>query len=113
MALTYRDAKEMFAAPTSAANYCSLPVQALDADMDFAYDAMRQGEIGRPYFADISFTRRYGIPTWGFFHMKQHNGGGAFCDLGVNFIDALLWMTSNPRVEAVSGKTFRLPRQTG
>jgi predicted dehydrogenase len=107
MALTYRDAKEMFAC----ADQCGkllFPCQSKrwTPDMDFAYDAMRQGEIGRPYFADISFTRRYGIPTWGFFHMKQHNGGGAFCDLGVHFIDALLWMTGNPRVEAVSGKTF-------
>ena len=35
--------------------------------------------------------------------MKEHNGGGSFCDLGVHFIDALLWMCGNPRVQAVSG----------
>lgn len=107
LALTYRDAKEMFAI----ADQCGrilFPCQSRrwSPDMTFCYDAIRQGDIGRPYFADINFVRRYGIPTWGMFHMREHNGGGAFCDLGVHFIDALLWMTGNPRVEAVSGKTF-------
>lgn len=107
IALTYKEVKEMFAI----ADQCGkilFPCQSRrwSPDMSFAYDAIRQGAIGKPYFADISFVRRFGIPTWGMFHMKEHNGGGAFCDLGVHFIDALLWMTGNPRVEAVSGKAF-------
>lgn len=107
LALTYRDAKEMF----QVADECQkvlFPCQSRrwSADMVFAKDAMEQGAIGRPYFADISFVRRYGIPTWGMFHMKEYNGGGPFCDLGVHFLDALLWMCGNPAVEAVSGQTF-------
>lgn len=107
LTLTYHDAKEMF----ETAQQCGrmlFPCQSRrwSSDMVFAYDAMRQGDIGRPYFCDISFIRRYGVPTWGMFHMKEHNGGGAFCDLGVHLIDALLWMTGNPRVEAVSGKSY-------
>ena len=70
LALTYRDAKEMFAV------------------------------------ADISFCRRYGIPSWGMFHMKEQNGGGPYCDLGVHFVDSLLWMCGNPRVLSVSGMSF-------
>lgn len=107
IALTYKDAKEMFAVAEECGKIL-YPCQSRrwSPDMTFAYDAIRQGDIGRPYFADISFVRRFGIPTWGMFHMKEHNGGGAFCDLGVHFIDSLLWMTGNPRVEAVSGKTF-------
>ena len=113
LTLTYRDAKEMFAV----ANECGrilYPCQSRrwSPDMVFARDAIIQGDIGKPYFADINFVRRYGIPTWGMFHMKEYNGGGAFCDLGVHFIDALLWMTGSPRVEAVSGKAFdRLAKQ--
>lgn len=107
IALTYQDAKEMF----ETAERCGrilFPCQSRrwSPDMVFAHDAISQADIGKPYFADISFIRRYGIPTWGMFHMKEHNGGGPFCDLGVHFIDALLWMTGNPRVEAVSGKAF-------
>ncbi len=107
LALTYRDAKEMF----EVAEQCGrilYPCQSRrwSPDMTFAYDAIREGQIGKPYYADIRFIRRYGIPTWGMFHMKEHNGGGAFCDLGVHFFDALLWMTGNPRVEAVSGQAY-------
>lgn len=107
MALTYMDALEMFS-EACACGRLLFPCQSRrwTSDMLFVADAMRQGEIGKPYYADISFVRRFGIPTWGMFHMREHNGGGPFCDLGVHFIDALLWMCGNPRVEAVSGKTF-------
>jgi len=114
MALTYRDAKEMFAVAEENGRML-LPCQSRrwTSDMVFARDIMRQGDIGKPYYADISFVRRYGIPTWGTFHMKTENGGGPFCDLGVHFVDALLWMTGNPRVEAVSGKSFDLLARQG
>lgn len=107
LTLTYKDAKEMF----DTADRCGkllFPCQSRrwSPDMRFAYEALRQCDIGKPYFCDVSFVRRYGIPTWGMFHMKDKNGGGSFCDLGVHFIDALLWMTGSPRVEAVSGNTY-------
>lgn len=107
LTLSYADAKEMFKVAENC-NKLLFPCQSRrwTSDMVFAYDAMRQGEIGNPYYCDISFVRRYGIPTWGMFHMKEENGGGPFCDLGVHFLDSLLWMTGNPRVEAVSGKSF-------
>ena len=107
MAVTYKDAKEMF---DKADQYGKIlfPCQSRrwTWDMLFVKSVLDQGELGTPYFADISFVRRFGIPTWGTFHMKSENGGGPFCDLGVHFIDSLLWMTGNPRVEAISGKKF-------
>lgn len=114
LALTYREAKEMFDAARETGKLL-FPCQSRrwSADMDFAGDVVRKGLIGRPYFADLNFVRRYGIPTWGMFHMKEENGGGPFCDLGVHFLDALLWMTGNPRVEAVSGKAFDVLAKKG
>ncbi len=104
IALTWRNAKEMFDTADRAGKLLwACQSRRWSADMDFAYKAMRAGDIGKPYFADISFVRRFGVPTWGFFHMKEYNGGGSFCDLGVHFIDALLWMCGNPRVKTVSG----------
>lgn len=38
--------------------------------------------------------------------MKEQNGGGPYCDLGVHFVDSLLWMCGNPRVLSVSGMSF-------
>lgn len=65
------------------------------------------GEIGTPYFASADFIRRIGIPTWGMFHMKEHNFGGPFCDLGVHVIDSLLWICGNPKLVSVSGSSYR------
>lgn len=33
--------------------------------MDFASDVVRKGLLGKPYFADLSFVRRYGIAHMG------------------------------------------------
>ena len=64
------------------------------------------GELGDVYFSDIEFIRRIGIPTWGYFHMKEHNFGGPFCDLGVHLIDSLLWIVGDKKVESVSGSAY-------
>ncbi len=65
------------------------------------------GELGDIYFSDMEFIRRYGIPTWGMFHMKEHNYGGPFCDLGVHLIDCLFWIMGDAKVESVSGCTYK------
>ena len=75
-------------------------------EIQVGHEIIRQGEIGKPYFADISSIRRYGIPSWGMFHMKNHNFGGPFCDIGVHIIDSLLWMTGNPKFVSVSGTNY-------
>ena len=105
--MSYKDAKELF--DLAKANDKKLfPCQTFrwSSDIEFAKDALRECDIGDIYHADISLIRRFGIPTWGFFHMKEYNGGGPFCDLGVHYIDSLLWLLGNPRVESVSGMAF-------
>ncbi|MEG2702494.1 MAG: Gfo/Idh/MocA family oxidoreductase, partial [Clostridia bacterium] len=114
LALTYAEAQEEFRVAKEMGKLL-FPCQSRrwSADMDFAQDVVRKGLLGKPYFAEIDFVRRYGIPTWGMFHMKDENGGGPFCDLGVHFLDAFLWMLGNPRVEAVSGKAFDVLAKQG
>lgn len=104
LSLTYREAKEMFDTASSLGKIL-LTAQTLrwKSDMLFAHNIISSGQIGNPYYADISCIRRYGIPKWGTFHMAEFNGGGPFCDIGVHFIDSLLWMCGNPRVVSVSG----------
>lgn len=107
MALTLDDAQEMF---DTAKEYGKLlfPCQCMRwrSYMQTAKELIDAGELGVPYFSDIAFIRRYGIPTWGMFHMKEHNYGGPFCDLGVHLIDSLLWICGNPKVKAVSGSAY-------
>ena len=107
MAVSLADAQEMFAVAEECNRYL-FPCQCMRWRnyMQQAKYMVENGEIGEPYFSDISFIRRYGIPTWGMFHMKEHNFGGPFCDLGVHLIDALFWIVGNPKVEAVSGSAY-------
>jgi predicted dehydrogenase len=64
------------------------------------------GRLGEVYFAEAAYIRRRGIPTWGKFHMKEHNAGGPLWDLGVHILDSLFWTLGNPGVKSVSGMTY-------
>lgn len=68
-----------------------------------------EGRIGDIFYGDITRVRRRGIPTWGRFHIKEYSGGGAFADIGVHMIDAILWLMGNPKATSVCatcGKFF-------
>jgi predicted dehydrogenase len=108
MAVSLADAREMFAV-AEACGKMLFPCQCMRwrSYMQTARELIANGEIGTPYFSDIAFIRRFGIPTWGLFHMKEHNFGGPFCDLGVHLIDSLLWIAGGPKVEAVSGCAYQ------
>lgn len=74
--------------------------------MQQSKELVASGELGDVYFSDIEFIRRIGIPTWGMFHMKEHNFGGPFCDLGVHLLDSLLWIVGDKKVKSVSGSAY-------
>lgn len=68
--------------------------------------AIDSGVLGDVYFAEFESVRRRGIPQWGFFHMKDYNIGGPFCDLTVHEIDHMLYTLGNPKMLSVSGSTW-------
>lgn len=68
---------------------------------------LEENEIGNIYYGELSRIRRRGIPTWGTFHMKRFSMGGAFIDIGVHMLDALVWLMGNPKIESVYGKTMQ------
>ena len=114
IATSLKDAEEMWAVAEETGRHL-FPCQCMRWRnyMMQSHELVQNGELGTPYFADVSFIRRIGIPTWGMFHMKEENGGGPFCDLGVHFLDSFLWMCGNPRVEAVSGNTYDIIAKKG
>jgi predicted dehydrogenase len=71
-----------------------------------AKEFIDNGDLGEIYYVETSAMRRRGIPKWGMFHMKEHNTGGPVYDLGVHMVDLLFWLMGNPKVTAVSGKTY-------
>jgi len=107
IAVSYADAVEMFDMADKAGK--NLFVSQTMRFNDFTISAKRiidSGRIGEPYFGEVGIIRRRGVPTWGYFHKKEDNFGGPFCDLGVHFIDAFLYLTGNPKIKSVHGKAW-------
>lgn len=108
LAFSYRDAREMF-------DYAKQQEKILMAcqSMRFTPDRLAakeyldNGNIGEIYYGEISRIRRRGIPTWGAFHIKKVSGGGAFIDIGVHILDALVWLIGNPQVKSVTATTMQ------
>lgn len=67
------------------------------------------GETGPDdiYYGEISRIRRRGIPFWGTFHINEISCGGAFIDIGVHMLDALVWLMGNPLVKSVKAVTMQ------
>lgn len=108
IAVTLQDAEEMWRVAEEEGKHL-FPCQCMRWRnyMQQSKKLVETGELGDVYFSDIEFIRRIGIPTWGMFHMKEHNHGGPFCDLGVHLIDSLLWIVGGKKVKAVSGNAYR------
>ena len=108
LAVSLKDAEEMWETARQVGRHL-FPCQCMRWRnyMQHTKKLVEAGELGDPYFADVEFMRRYGIPSWGMFHMKEHNFGGPFCDLGVHLLDSLLWICGSPKVVSVSGSAYR------
>lgn len=59
------------------------------------------------YYGELARIRRRGIPFWGSFHIKRVSCGGAFVDIGVHMLDALVWLIGNPKVKSVLAATMQ------
>lgn len=108
LAFTYQDALELFAY----AKKCGKILMACQS-MRFTPDRLaakayiEEHKLNDFYYGELSRVRRRGIPTWGSFHMKKISGGGAFIDIGVHMLDALVWLMGNPKVKSVSASAMQ------
>lgn len=104
LAFTYADAKEMFdTAEKNGRLLMACQSMRFTPDRLAAKRFIDEGNLDEIYYAELSRVRRRGIPTWGTFHMKKISCGGAFVDIGVHMLDALLWLMGNPRIKSVNG----------
>lgn len=109
IAVRHKDAQEMYAAAGASGRLLSVSqTMRFSNEMAAAKEVADAGRLGEVYYAELSAIRRRGIPKWGSFHRKVDNAGGPLYDLGVHVLDALFWLTGNPRVKAVSGATYRV-----
>lgn len=102
MAFRYEDAKELFDyAKAQGKVLMACQSMRFKPDILAAKAYLEKAGLDDIYYGELSKIRRRGIPTWGAFHIKKVSGGGAFIDLGVHMVDALVWLMGNPKVKSV------------
>ena len=106
LALTVKDAEEMFAEADKAGKLLIACQNNRMGPMQEVKKIVESGLLGNVYYVNIQNIRRRGVPAWGRFHVKQENGGGPLCDVGVHYIDASLFALGNPRLTRVSADVF-------
>jgi predicted dehydrogenase len=103
----YADALEMYQAAEAADRVLFVGQSVRFSGGTIAAKAFADaGQLGEMYYAETASMRRRGVPTWGMFHIKEHNAGGPVYDLSVHMLDALMWIMGNPKVIAASGATY-------
>lgn len=102
LAYTVSDAIEMFSlAKSKGVTLMACQSMRFTPDRLAAKKLIDDGKMGRIYYGEFSRIRRRGIPTWGTFHIRKFSAGGAFLDLGVHMLDAIVWLTGNPKLRSV------------
>ena len=104
LAFTKKDAEEMFAlAKKQGKLLMACQSMRFTPDRLAAKEYIEKNGCEGIYYGELSRVRRRGIPTWGAFHINKISCGGAFVDIGVHMIDALVWLMGNPKIKSVRG----------
>lgn len=113
MAGSYRDAEEMLKASIQYQRMLSIQLWDLfTPETKAAQHVIREGWLGKPYYACSSGFRRrnrpfvdgYGTPD---FVQKKYAAGGALYDMGVYHIANILYLLDNPEVLRLTGRTYQ------
>ncbi len=76
------------------------------AAMQAIRNAVRAGELGKPFAADLTFHNAYG-PGNAWFYDPAKSGGGCLIDLGVHLVDLALWLFDFPDVVEARGRLLK------
>ncbi|MCI9226097.1 MAG: Gfo/Idh/MocA family oxidoreductase [Acutalibacter sp.] len=71
-----------------------------------ARKVVADGWLGDIYYAEATYLRRRGVPTWGVFTDKSKQGGGPLIDIGTHALDNTLFLMNNYDVDYVVGTSF-------
>lgn len=107
MAATTADAKKMLDARDRTGKLLTIGYQYRhDHENCIAKQLIDDGWLGEVYYAEASYIRRRGVPTWGVFTDKAQQGGGALIDIATHALDLALFLMGNYEVDHVAGTSF-------
>jgi predicted dehydrogenase len=67
---------------------------------------IQSGKLGKIYYSRCGWVRRAGLSYSGWFCDKELAGGGPLVDLGVHFIDLVLYFMDYPAMDSIVARTF-------
>lgn len=107
MAATPADAKKMLEARDRTGKMLTIGYQYRHfPENQVAKKVVDSGALGDVYYAEATYLRRRGVPTWGVFTDKAKQGGGPLIDIGTHALDLTLWMMDNYKPKYCLGQTF-------
>jgi len=107
MAATAADAKKMLEARDRTGKLLTIGYQYRhNHENKVAKSVIDAGYLGDIYYAEASYIRRRGVPTWGVFTDKAQQGGGPLIDIGTHALDLTLFLMNNYEVDHVVGTSF-------
>jgi len=107
MAATEADAKKMLEARDRTGKMLTIGYQYRHfAENQVAKKVVDDGWLGDIYYAEATYLRRRGVPTWGVFTDKSKQGGGPLIDIGTHALDLTLFLMNNYDVDYVVGTSF-------
>jgi predicted dehydrogenase len=81
-------------------------VRRYDTNAQLLRTFVENGDFGNIYYAKASCIRRLGNPG-GWFSDVDRSGGGPLIDIGVHVIDICWYLMGKPKVQSISGNTYR------
>jgi len=107
MAATTADAEKMLEARDKSGKMLTIGYQYRHLhEAAIAKKVIDDGWLGDIYYAEASYVRRRGVPTWGVFMDKEKQGGGPLIDIGTHALDLTLHLMDNYEVDHVIGTSF-------
>lgn len=107
MAATTEDAQKMMDAQKRSGKMLTIGYQYRHFHENaIAKSVVDEGWLGDIYYAEASYIRRRGVPTWGVFLDKEKQGGGPLIDIGTHALDLTLWLMNNYEPLYAVGTTF-------
>ncbi len=107
MAATTEDARKMLEARDRTGKMLTIGYQYRHfPENQVAKKVVDEGLLGDVYYAEATYLRRRGVPTWGVFTDKSKQGGGPLIDIGTHCLDFTLFLMNNYDVDYVVGTSF-------
>lgn len=107
MAATEADAKKMLEARDKTGKLLTIGYQYRHFPVNQVAKAVVDEDLlGDVYYAEATYLRYRGVPTWGVFTDKSKQGGGPLIDIGTHALDLTLYLMNNYEPEYVVGTSF-------